>query len=244
MGTANRTILRKVQKQTSRLAHEKKVNKPESDNIPERYREPKFTVFEHVMSKEWMAELGKWLHSQRHYFKRSHEDGQIKHSYELSNVDELHQPTGYLKKIIAEKLNEAIEKIDIPDFELEQIECHATLYHHGSHFSWHKDNIDYNGEPAETRRLSYVLYLHANPKMFSGGELEFTDGTMVEPEHNKLVVFDPCQKHRVRRVECWSADFLHGRWAIYGWIHGKTKRSLEDDLLKQKYDVYKAFEEA
>tara|TARA_R110000782_G_scaffold143813_2_gene236617 strand:- start:374 stop:997 length:624 start_codon:yes stop_codon:yes gene_type:complete len=194
----------------------------ENDDLPERYREPKFTVFEDVMSKEWMADLGKWLHSQRHYFGRSHKDGGIKHSYELPNVDELHQPTADLKKAITEKLDEAIKGVGIPDFSLGHIDCHASLYHHGSHFSWHTDGHDYDGEPVETRRLSYALYLHASPKMFSGGELEFTDGTMLEPGHNRLIVFDPRQKNRVRRVECWSADFLHGRWAIFGWIHSPS----------------------
>lgn len=232
-----------MQKQIPRLAHEKKVKESEQDNIPERYREPKLIAFENVMPKEWMADLGKWLHSQRPYFKRSREDGQIKHNYELADVDELHQPASDLKKVIAEKLSEAIEKVGISDFDLEHIECHATLYHHGSHFSWHKSDFDSNNEPMETRRLSYALYLHANPKMFSGGELEFADGTMVEPDHNKLVVFDPRQRHRVRRVECWSADFLHGRWAIFGWIHSKPKSSFEADLIKQKYEVYEAFKE-
>lgn len=202
----------------------------EDDNLPERYRESKFTIFEDAMPKEWMAEMGKWLHSQRCYFNRNNENGKLRYNYGLSDIDELHQPTADLKKAIVAKLDEAIKEVGIPDFDLEHIECHATLYHHGSHFVWHTDHNGYDGEPALTRRLSYCLYLHSNPKMFSGGELEFTDGTMVEPKHNSLVVFEPRQQHRVRRVECWSADFLHGRWAISGWIHGRIKGSSDEPL--------------
>lgn len=32
--------------------------------------------------------------------------------------------------------------------------------------------------------------------------------------------FHPLQPHRVRPVECWSADLIHGRWAIHGWVLG------------------------
>ncbi len=168
------------------------------------------------MPLEWLASAGEWLHHNKGFFLRGgDEDGRDRFNYELTEVDDLFKPTADLKAEILKHLAGAIEKVGIPDFDLEAIECHATLYHHGSHFAHHKDRDD------GTRRLAFCFYLHTEPKMFSGGELEFLDGTMVEANHNRLVIFDPYQQHRVRRVECWSADFLHGRWAISGWIHGK-----------------------
>lgn len=192
----------------------------ENHTLPERYRVPKFTIFDEVMPSEWLAEAGQWLHSQRGYFQRGGDDGRGRYNYELLDVDEQYDPLAELKKALVVKLGDAIKQVGIEDFDLEGIDCHATLYHHGSHFVWHTDHEDGAGEQATSRRLAYCFYLHTDPKMFSGGELEFLDGTMVEAKHNRLVVYDPRQQHRVRRVECWSADFLHGRWAVSGWLHG------------------------
>ncbi len=195
--------------------------KTENPTLPERYREPKFTTFDNVMPIDWLAETGRWLHSQRGHFLRGGDDGRGRYNWELLNVDDLYSPIGNLKKMITAKLDDAVSQVGVEDFDLEYIECHATLYHHGSHFAWHSDRDGYNGEPATTRRLSYCMYMHSEPRMFSGGELEFLDGTKIDSKHNRMLFFDPRQQHRVRRVECWSADFLHGRWAIFGWVHGR-----------------------
>lgn len=193
--------------------------------LPERYRAARFTTFENAMPVEWAGATGHWLHSQRGLFTRGGDDGRGRYNFELLEVDDLYAPIAQLKAAITARISEAVKSVGIPDFDLEYIECHATLYHHGSHFIWHTDHEGYNGDLAVTRRLAWCLYLHSSPKMFRGGELEFLDGTMVEPANNRLVMFDPYQQHRIRRVECWSADFLHGRWALFGWIHGQPPGS-------------------
>lgn len=198
----------------------------EKPALPERYRAAQFTTFEDFMPPEWLATASEWLYSQRGYFRRGgDEDGRRRFNYEFLGVDEFYPPIAELKTALVDRLSEAVEKVGVPDFDLEFIECHAALYHHGSHYGWHTDRGKRNGEPVETRRLSYGLYMHTDPRMFSGGELEFLDGTMVDAAHNRLVLFDPRQQHRVRRVECWSSEFLHGRWAFFGWIHGQPSGS-------------------
>ena len=193
--------------------------------LPERYRAARFTTFENVMPAEWIGAAGAWLHSQRGLFSRGGDDGHGRFNFELLEVDDLYEPISALKAAITARISDAVKKIGTADFDLEYIETHATLYHHGSHFIWHTDHEGYNGELAVTRRLAYAYYLHSSPKMFRGGELEFLDGTMVEPANNRLVLFDPYQQHKIRRVECWSADFLHGRWALFGWVHGQPPGS-------------------
>lgn len=193
--------------------------------LPERYRAARFTMFDNVMPAEWAGATGEWLHSQRGLFSRGGDDGRGRFNWELLDVDELYVPITSLKAAITTRISEAVKNVGVADFDLEYIECHATLYHHGSHFIWHTDHEGYNGDLAVTRRLAWCLYLHSSPKMFRGGELEFLDGTTVEPKNNRLVFFDPYQQHRIRRVECWSADFLHGRWALFGWIHGQPAGS-------------------
>lgn len=194
--------------------------------VPERYQPARLLILDEVMELEWIADLGQWLFSQRESFRRGGtEDGRGRFNYELENVDDRFSALGELKRVLSENADEAAEIAAVEPLEVESVECHASLYHHGSHFNWHKDRDGYEDEPEETQRraqsrwLSFCFYLHAEPPMFSGGELEFLDGTQIEPKHNRLVMFDPQQPHRVRRVECWSSEFLHGRWAIAGWLH-------------------------
>jgi Rps23 Pro-64 3,4-dihydroxylase Tpa1-like proline 4-hydroxylase len=186
--------------------------------LPERLRVARYKVFDEVMPTEWLGQAGMWLHANRGLFRRGgDEDGLSRFGYELANLDAMYKPVAELRKEIIARLDEAIESLGLEDFELDHIETHATLYHHGGTFMWHKDV-----ESETTRRLAFAFYLSAVPKMFSGGELEFLDGASVEPETNRLVVYPADQQHRVRPVECWSAEFLHGRWAIVGWLHSEA----------------------
>lgn len=191
----------------------------DDSTLPERYRAPRLTAFENVMPLEWLGAVGEWLFSQRGRFTLGGGEGHGSFCYELAGVDELYPPLAELKLAIVERLDSAIEKVGVEPFDLELIECHATLYHHGSHHAPHKDVPDDVDLPE--CRLAWCLYLSTEPKMYSGGELEFPNGEAFAPTHNQLVFYDPRQKHSVRRVECWSADFLHGRWALSGWVHGR-----------------------
>jgi len=190
--------------------------------LPARYREARLAVFDDATEPGYLGEVGKWLQGQRAQFSRGGDPaGAERFNYELTGVDELWRGFGQARERVVDLLPEAIEKVGIPDFDLEFLEMHATLYHHGGHFMWHTDRNGYDGLPVATRRLSWCLYMHSDPRMFTGGELEFVDGTIVESAHNRLVFFDPLQQHRVRAVECYSADFIHGRWALFGWLHGQ-----------------------
>ncbi len=198
-------------------------NETASEFIPERYRKPLVHVIDGAMPDDFVDELGRWLYYHRAQFVRGGDtEGVQRFNYELCDLDR-HAPEllTEFKRLLAERLTEGCEACGVdPQFELRYTECHATLYHHGSHFCWHDDAPGYDGEFVPSRRLTFCYYVHHEPKMFSGGELEFLDGTTVEPKNNRLVFFHPLQQHRVRAVECWSAHVLHGRWALMGWLHG------------------------
>ena len=192
---------------------------PDDTALPERYRAARFTTFDDVMPTDWLGKMGVWLHSQRGLFRRGGDEGGLgRFGYELVDVDTEYQPVADLRSEILKRVDEAVKRVGVPDFAITLVETHATLYHHGGRYTWHNDS-----EASSTRRLSFALYIHSEPAMFSGGELEFLDGATVKAKHNRLVFFDPDQQHRVRPVECWSAEFLHGRWAISGWIHGEPQ---------------------
>jgi len=183
--------------------------------IPMRYRDALWHGVGKAMPVQWCAELGGWLHSHRSTLRRGGDDqGTYRFNYELLDVERSCELLAPFRKLLTTELENALAPCMVDPFELESIEMHATLYHHGSHFDWHTD-----ADEIETRQLAFAYYMHSTPKRFKGGDLEFIDGTLVPPDNNLLVLFNPRQKHRVREVECWSSGVLDGRWALTGWLH-------------------------
>lgn len=205
--------------------------------VPNRLRDPIYHIEDNAMPAQFSAELGRWLFENRDRLVRGGDDAGVqRYNYETTDIDTV-MPTELLaplrRKLIDATANEAtLEKLCVPPFDVRYLEMHATLYHHGGHFIWHDDAPGYDGSIVESRRVTFCYYMHADPKMFSGGELEFLDGTAVEPKNNRLCLFHPIQQHRIKRVECWSSHVLHGRWAIMGWVHGDPPEGYVDRIPK------------
>ena len=207
--------------ETKRQALEPRDGTQGNGILPARYREALFHRVPDAMPMEFSRVLAAWLYANRKTMTRGGDpEGVSRFNWEITDVDRLCEHLGPLKKKIVAEIPAACIANKIPEFDLDHFEMHATLYHAGSHFDWHDDAPGYDGKFIESRRLSFTYYMHSDPKMFSGGELEFVDGSLIVPEDNALQMFFPLQKHRVREVECWSAHVLHGRWCIMGWIHG------------------------
>ena len=205
--------------------------------VPDRLREPIKHHVDDAMPAKFAADVGLWLHNNKDKFVRGGDDeGVSRFNYELTDVDNytpVDMLTQFKQKLIATATSpEVLDALCVPEFDLRFVETHATLYHHGSHFDWHDDAPGPDGDLVPSRRISFCYYMHADPKMFSGGELEFLDGSTVEPKNNRLSLFHPMQQHRVRRVECWSSQFLHGRWALMGWLHGDAPEGWVNRLPK------------
>lgn len=197
---------------------------PKAPVVPNRFRDPIYHVDDDVLDESVCSGLGRWLFENRDKLERGGDElGASRFNYEILDVDKLAPDlVAPLKKKLIERTADAdvLEKLCVPAFDVRYIEMHATLYHHGSHFVWHDDAPGYDGELVPSRRVTFCYYMHTEPKLFSGGELEFLDGTTVESKNNRLALFHPIQQHRVRRVECYSAHVLDGRWALMGWVHG------------------------
>lgn len=199
------------------------TSEPEAPAVPERFTKARYHVVEDVMGETFSKNLAQWLyHNRMHMVRGGDEQGESRFNYEFLDVDEPCEHIAELKAALVQLIPAALEVLRIPAFDLEQIETHATLYHHGSHFIWHDDAPGADGEFVASRRVAYAYYMRQEqPKpMFTGGELEFIDGTVIEPKNNRLCMFYPLQQHRIRQVECYSAEVLHGRWALMGWLHG------------------------
>lgn len=196
---------------------------PGIDSImPERYRNALYHIVDGAMPMAWLGEFSDWLYTNKSRMVRGGDaSGVERFNYELTEIDKFcPEVVAPLKRAIIDNVDDALGPCNVWDFNVQFVEMHATLYHMGAHFCWHDDAPGYDGTLVPSRRITFCYYMHAMPKQFTGGELEFLDGTAVEPKNNRLVFFHPLQQHRIRKVECYSAYAMHGRWAIMGWLHG------------------------
>ena len=180
--------------------------------IPERLRRARFVEIPEALGRETPIAMGDWLHHQRGRLQ-VFEDGRQGYYHGLLDVDEICPHLGELRARLLELALEGAEACEVPAFEPEEIRLHATLYHNRCSSTWTRE-ID------ERARLTFAYLMHTEPKLFDGGEIEFLDGSLIEPKNGKLVVFPSSQRRRVRPVECWSALAIEGRWAISGAIYG------------------------
>lgn len=131
---------------------------------------------------------------------------------------------------------------ELPPFELDGFEATVAVRGEGQAFHWHTDHISYGGP--EVRAMTFAFFVHTRPRRWSGGELEFLGGELVEPRHNRLVLFDPYRVHRVRHVhflpplghgtearQRWERgepeDWAHARWSVAGWFRCRPEEAWE-----------------
>lgn len=191
--------------------------------VPGRLRKPLVHVQDDAAPKELIRDIGAWLFQRRDLARHAGDrSGEHCFAWEIVGLESLApELAARVRALIVEGLTpEALEALAVPEFDLGQVEVVPVLMHHGGHFGWHDDWIGPDGQPATTRRVAFDLFLHTEPKRFTGGALDFPSGDSIEPTSGRLVFRHPLQMHRITPVECWAAEHLHGRWALTGWIHG------------------------
>lgn len=139
--------------------------------------------------------------------------------------------TAVIRSKVTEHLEAACAACVVSPFDLQRIDLWGALHHHADCEPWHDDAMLDATEVAVTRRISWAITMHSDPKMFDGGHLEFADGTKVEPRHNQLVFWHPVQQYRVAPIECYASRALHGRWSVRGWVHGVPPDGWADKVL-------------
>jgi SM-20-related protein len=123
---------------------------------------------------------------------------------------------------------EVLKHLDLPPFEIQQIEAQLTGHNDGNYYKVHNDS----GSPdTATRELTYVYYFNREPKAFSGGELRIYDTQVknnyytqaetfhtIEPRNNSIVFFLSRYMHEVMPIACPSRAFADSRFTINGWV--------------------------
>jgi Rps23 Pro-64 3,4-dihydroxylase Tpa1-like proline 4-hydroxylase len=121
---------------------------------------------------------------------------------------------------------QAVADLRLSSFEPASIELQLVAHGDGAFYKRHIDTSMDTQRSDTDRVLTGVLYFHALPKGFSGGQLRLHSilrpeqgGTHVdvEPERDMLLLFPAWAPHEVRPVSCPSGEFARSRFAINCW---------------------------
>src|SRR6185369_7664014 len=137
-------------------------------------------------------------------------------------LDSLGALEGAFVDRLKEQLPSAVDRLGCA-FTPAAIEVQATASNDGDFFGLHQD-----GGPDSPREVSFIYFLHDEPRRFSGGELRIchtreVDGrllaadTRLTPEGDTLVFFASRRAHEVLPVAVPSLAFADSRFTVNGW---------------------------
>lgn len=119
---------------------------------------------------------------------------------------------------------QAMADLRLAPFDLARCEIELVAHGDGAFYRRHIDTITGMPDAKSQRALTGVLYFHALPKGFGGGQLRlyafaesgdyFVD---IEPERDQLVLFPAWAPHEVMPISCPSGEFAQSRFAINCW---------------------------
>ncbi len=121
--------------------------------------------------------------------------------------------------------------LNAKQFRLGNLEMQLTGSNDGDFFKPHADSSPESTDLA-SRQITYVYYLHREPRPFAGGGLLLYGGrpepfaypnarsvTTIEPRNNCLTLFASHRWHELEVVRCPSGAFADSRFTVNGWLH-------------------------
>jgi Rps23 Pro-64 3,4-dihydroxylase Tpa1-like proline 4-hydroxylase len=142
---------------------------------------------------------------------------------------------------ITARLASILETLHAPPFRPGATTASCVCFRDGAFFRRHIDALE---QGAGKRRLTWVYYLNAEPKRFSGGDLVLyrrdERPTVIEAAHGRIVVFRSKTAHEVTPVRLSPDRFEDARFTLTGFIADEPSRvdrlkayarSLRDRLL-------------
>jgi SM-20-related protein len=126
-------------------------------------------------------------------------------------------------------LPQVLEKLDMKEFSIADVEAQITASSDGDFFHFHSDN---GSDRVAARHLTFVYFFQREPNPFEGGELRIHDARLeggcyasegsyrtIVPRQNQIVFF-PCElMHEITPVKCASQLFADSRFTLNGWLH-------------------------
>ena len=129
---------------------------------------------------------------------------------------------------------EVLERLRMDGIGRCSIEMSMRAYLDGGFYRAHRDN---QSKSHRQRKLSFVYFLHREPRRFSGGDLLLHDTdtdagsyspgkfSRIVPLRNSIVFFPCGYFHQVTPVQCGTDDFGDGRWAVNGHVRPSDREA-------------------
>lgn len=155
--------------------------------------------------------------------KTGREDREIRISLVLRKLGPLKDELKARFRAIADW---SVAEFRLSPFDLDSMEIELVAHGDGAFYARHIDTATGDPELTSDRVLTGVLYFHALPRRFGGGELRMHSilppeqggrHEDIEMERDMLLLFPSWAPHEVRPVSCPSGDFADHRFAINCW---------------------------
>ena len=193
-----------------------------SVNTPEGvYPTPLYRAIPNAMGKKFARDFIGWTYDNRWAFTAGG-DREHRRDQEIVGLPACGRFGEELHQALLQRYEDAVEACGVEPFAATWCEMNGVGFLHGDCFGWHTDHFQSSVNlRRETKALSFIYYAHQEPRPFTGGGLEFADGTIIEPDNDLLLFMNPYQRHRVQPVALKpGADtWRGGRWTLSGWLH-------------------------
>ncbi len=152
-------------------------------------------------------------------------DKNYRNSYLIFDQSELEIMLCLFKFKLMQLSQELKENFDYDIHINSPLKCQISACNDGHFLKPHNDVYGGNIE----QKVSAVYYFYRQPKAFDGGQIYIWDqyenakppydevpsqGGLIEPLNNRLIVFDSKCLHEVLEVKCPSKDFMDSRFTV------------------------------
>ena len=177
---------------------------------------------------EWSPLLARVLASEAQFQPSATHDARAdyRHSLVLNPAPDLVEP---VVRRVRSLTPDVLPELRVQPITVGVVEAQVTASIDGSFFGVHTDA---DRQKVPKRYLTYVYYFNRQPKAFSGGELRVYDDVLrngklargetfqvIEPLHNRLVLFWARTMHEVMPVRMPSGAFGDARFTVNGWVN-------------------------
>ena len=191
-------------------------------------RHPVAMVENFLPETVWRALLARVLASQAQFHPSGTHDARADYRHSL-----VMNPPPDLVRPVVDRVRAVMPRVwpmlRVRPVSVGVVEAQVTASIDGSFFGVHTDA---DRQKVPKRYLTYVYYFNRPPKSFSGGDLRIYDDILrnnklaraetfdvIEPLHNRMVLFWARTMHEVMPVRVPSREFADARFTVNGWIN-------------------------
>jgi len=200
---------------------------PPGNPSPKVIRHAIAVIADFLPDDEWQSLLGQVLASEARFRPSGTHDARA--DYRQSLV--LNPPVDLVRPVVdrvRSLMPQVLPVLRVSPIVVGAVEAQITASVDGSFFGVHTDA----GRDVPKRHLTYVYYFNRAPKGFTGGELRVYDDVvrngklaraesfqMIDPVHNRIVLFWAKTMHEVMPVRVPARAFADARFTVNGWIN-------------------------